>query len=316
MKSRFSTVKLRSRELPLLGWLGWLPGFFAVATFASHTHAQEDKPGPQPVQLLRANAKTISPILAQGCSETSWQAFSIAAQGAGYLQFAFKDAYDVWPSRAGLKLEAEGVAEKAEVTITAKGKAPLALVANGHTYTGADSCELIAAYLKDAPTMDDKGALAVTAAMLAGTSQLALARAPADLSAITTAMVMSLDAGRRGAAKLDLGRVLDANYTVRCTDTIATIQTAVHKIVVHRSRGAQASVDVFDKETDIAINQDRKSVFATHARAYLASMTDSCKKPKDAEKLQHVAVDTLDEAQTRATSLEPVGPERQPANEK
>jgi hypothetical protein len=308
----FLTISVRADDSPPGAPLSSPPSSPLVA--ASVVAPGAEKSGPQPIQLLRVSAKTISTVLAQSCTDSGWQAFSVAAQAAGYMNYKFKDTYDVWPSAKGLRIEAEGLREKAEATIGTKGA--LTVVADGRTYLGVDACEVIAAYLKDAPTLDDKGTLVLTVAMLAGTSQLTIARAPADLSGVTAAIFLSLDAARRGSARLDLNRVLDANYSVKCTDTIATIQTAVHKFIVHRNRGAKSNVHVFDRETDYASNIDQKSVFAVHAKAYLAAMTENCKKSKDAEKLQQVATDTLEDAQVRAASLEPVGPERQPASEK
>lgn len=277
---------------------------------------KEAAPAHSSIQVLHASGKNLAAVLALSCSEGAWQNFNQWTQTSGFWNASFKDTYNLTPTRTSLKLQGEGIEQTAEVKVS---QLRLSSTFDGQNQSSDEPCTLITSQLKDVTMLDDKAALFVTATTLAGVSLLDAKRAPMNLPAVATTLLFGLNPEKRGVIEIDLSRFLDSGFAIKCSDAVTTLQTGAHKVVLHRSKNAKTTIELFDKETDIAVTLDKFSEFTTRSRDYLAEITRTCKKTKDAESMQQLATDTIDAARQHVTELKiPVTPtaesERQPAS--
>lgn len=256
---------------------------------------------PHSIRLIHASGKSLASILVQSCSDSNWETLSPLLTTSDFFSYVFRDSYEVLPTRTGLKIQADN--DKDFFTVKISQPFRIDIKTSERLYSGADACEIIASYLNEFPALNANSTTFFIAATLAGTSQFGPTHSTVDFSTTAMAIVLSSEIGRTENIQLDLNRVLDPNYVVRCNELQTTIQTPLHKIVIHRKGKSKPTIDYFNKDTDIALNIDKQSVFASQAGEYLATLTKNCKKTKDAEVILREATDAQEDAQHKISSL-------------
>lgn len=256
------------------------------------------------IPIVHINGKNLGSMLAQSCSDKNWSSFSTLAKRTHLSSYSFKNTYFVTPNSDGLTLESQSESGGSRVEVKIFPSNFLAVSGEGSVASGQDPCELLAGYMKSISQIDERAATFIAAVSLAGATHLNKNHLPNDLAGLTAAIILGSGHRIGKNSKINLDQILDSNYSFRCNPSITSMQTPIHKIVIHRAPGSKATINFFDRTTDISLELDKNSMFSSEAVQYISKMIKSCRKLSDAESLLQAATHSNEDAANRASDFD------------
>lgn len=249
----------------------------------------------KPLPISGVSARNLATLLARSCSERNWVEYSTAVATVDFFNQFTLESLEAHTTKRGVKAAAVGI----EVKSTRRG---IELTDGSDTFIGEDACQAIEEYSRSKKSQG-KLAEATLLASLVGAAKSSSKKSANDLASAATAVILSQDPTTRLAGtKLDLEKILDTSYSARCTESLTSIQTAIHKIVV--KKGKDGSVNVFDRDSDISIVMNEDSPFKRGPLDTYIAISKKCQNGEDGDIFERQASDVVDEAREKASAHE------------
>jgi hypothetical protein len=260
------------------------------------------------------SGKDAAVLMALSCSEASWKGFAPWARQSGFLNLQPIDSLKIESSTHGFRFSKVEDFANSTIEVKIAGKNGLEVIANGHLYRGTNPCDLVNSASGSESAQVANG-IALAAAIASGASNSGKKVSAEKLAALGAGGQIWSDQSGPANQKLELDRVINSNYTIKCSPSMVSLQSPLQKVIVRKAgKPINFKVAYFDKDTDLSVAPNPKSAFAKKAYSYYVGLALKCNNARDAEGLLHAWEDALDRATTKLVELQVDATGRIPAS--